>query len=248
MGVHGPDGRFAGPRIQVEAVPRLPTFPARWTLEDPGSRPYFVFWTTPEGELEYHVQMARLGDGAIRLSTPDGRSCCIGVLRRPLPRRGGTFLLYRCPRCGTPRRYLYGLGFMGGRVVEDGVWRCHRCAGLLFVSQGRYRSRFELTVFSAFYGDARVREPLPRRPWDPRAVSHPRMVVGEFPEVLMRATDHARDAGAGCAEGLSERPRAHWEPTRHVAQLRVGSLASPQRAHGSIRCCVAFRTAIIRSR
>ncbi len=27
--------------------PRLPTFPAAWSLSDPGGRPYFVFWTSP---------------------------------------------------------------------------------------------------------------------------------------------------------------------------------------------------------
>lgn len=39
------DGRFAGARLDVESVPRLPTFPVRWTLEDPRGRPSFVFWT-----------------------------------------------------------------------------------------------------------------------------------------------------------------------------------------------------------
>jgi hypothetical protein len=77
------------------------------------------------------------------------------------------------------------LQLLSGRVIDDGIWRCHRCAELLFVSQGRYRSRFEIAVFDVLYGDARVREPLPRRPWDPRAVSHPRVVTNEFPGVLM---------------------------------------------------------------
>jgi hypothetical protein len=152
-GGRGSDGRFSGPRLHVEAVPRLPIFPARWTLEDPRGRPYFVFWTTPEGELEYHGRMVRLADWAVRLSTPDGKSCRIGVVRRPLPRYGGSFLLYRCPRCGEPRRYLYGLALIGYRRVEDGVWRCHHCAGLLFRSQGCYRSRFTRAVFTACYGD-----------------------------------------------------------------------------------------------
>jgi uncharacterized C2H2 Zn-finger protein len=154
------------------------------TLEDPRGCPYFVFWTTPEGELEYHLRMMRLADGAVRLSTPDGRSCRIGMVRRPLPRYGGSFLLYRCPRCGKPRRYLYGLALVGERTVDDGVWRCQRCAGLLFRSQGCYRRQFTRALFAALYGDLRVREPLPRRPWDPRAVSDPRMVIDEFPGVL----------------------------------------------------------------
>src|SRR5713101_3523485 len=45
----GPDGRFDGVRWNVEAVPRLPTFPARWVLEDPRQRPYFVFWAQKNG-------------------------------------------------------------------------------------------------------------------------------------------------------------------------------------------------------
>jgi len=45
---HDSDGRFAGSnRVNVEDVPRLPTFPAAWTLSDPRGRPYFVFWTSP---------------------------------------------------------------------------------------------------------------------------------------------------------------------------------------------------------
>ena len=35
-GAHGADGRFCGAhRVTVESVPRLPTFPAAWTLDDP---------------------------------------------------------------------------------------------------------------------------------------------------------------------------------------------------------------------
>ena len=32
------DGRFMGPRANVEGVPRLPSFPASWALEDPRQR------------------------------------------------------------------------------------------------------------------------------------------------------------------------------------------------------------------
>jgi hypothetical protein len=184
-GSRGSDGRFSGARLHVEAVPRLPTFPARWTLEDPRGRPYFVFWTDRGGELSHHVRMATLGEDAVLVSRPDDKRCRIRLLRMPLPRRGGTALLYRCPRCGMPRRYLYGLALIAGRCVEDGVWRCHHCAGLLFRSQGCYRSRLERAMFTVCYGDLRVREPLPRHPWDPRAVSYPGMVVEEFGGALV---------------------------------------------------------------
>jgi hypothetical protein len=36
-----------------------------------------------------------------------------------MPRRGGMALLYRCPRCRAPRRYLYGLALIGGRIVAQ---------------------------------------------------------------------------------------------------------------------------------
>jgi hypothetical protein len=111
----------------------------------------------------------------------------IAVVTSVLP-HGGRALFSGCPRCGKPRRYLYGLALVGDRLVEDGVWRCHHYAGLLFRSQGCYRSRLTRAVFTACYGDLRVREPYPRHPWDPRAVWHPRMIVGEFPGVLMERT------------------------------------------------------------
>ena len=184
-GWRGRDGRFSGPRLDVESVPRLPTFPARWTLEDPRGQPYFVFWTKKGGQLDYHLRMAKLRDGnGVVVSTPEGARCRIDVFRRPLPRRGGMALLYRCPRCGNLRRYLYGYALRRGNWVDEGIWQCHRCARLLFMSQGRYRRNFERALFAAMYGDARVREPFARRPRDPRAVSYPGMVMSEFPGAL----------------------------------------------------------------
>jgi hypothetical protein len=46
-------------RVNVESVPRLPTFPARWVLNDPRGRAYFTFWTSEEdGQLQYCLKMA----------------------------------------------------------------------------------------------------------------------------------------------------------------------------------------------
>ncbi len=45
-------------RVNVDRVPRLPTFPARWVLEDPRSRSYFVFWSDPGGKLVRALLMA----------------------------------------------------------------------------------------------------------------------------------------------------------------------------------------------
>jgi hypothetical protein len=159
-------------------------------MEDPQRRPYFVFWTTRLGEFSYRVRITQVADGAaVKLSTPERTSCRIDLVRRPMPRWGGMAVLYRCPCCNWPRRHLYGLALIGGRSVEDGLWRCRQCAGLLFVSQGRYQRQFRRAVFAAFYGpDARIREPLPRHPWDPQAVSDPRMLVDEFPDQFQRVS------------------------------------------------------------
>ena len=66
QGVRVSDGRFSGIRVNVESVPRLPTFPARWVLGDPRQRAYFVFWTSEyDGELEYALKMAPNDDGGV---------------------------------------------------------------------------------------------------------------------------------------------------------------------------------------
>src|SRR5438445_3662261 len=58
----------------------------------------------------------------------------------------------RCPRWAKPRRYLYGVALIGGRQVDDGVWRCHRCAGLLFAAHGHYQGQLWREMFTACYG------------------------------------------------------------------------------------------------
>lgn len=163
------DGRFSGIRVNVESVPRLPTFPARWALADPRRRPYFVFWTSEaDGDL-WCLKMAPSEDGdAVLVTLENGETYRIPVLRRPLPRGTGAALFYRCLWCRKPRRYLYRLTLSGTRLVDYLGLRCQVCAGLRFASQGRYQG-------AAAWG------PLPRFPWDPRAVSDPRMVLDEFP-------------------------------------------------------------------
>lgn len=164
------DGRFSGIRVDVELVPRLPTFPARWALADPRRRPYFVFWTSEEdGDLRYGLKMAPSEDGdAVLVTLENGETYRIPILRRPLPRGTGTALFYRCLWCRQPRRYLYRLSLSGTTLVGYLGLRCQVCAGLRFASQGRDQG-------------AAACGPLPRFPWDPRAVSDPRMVLDEFP-------------------------------------------------------------------
>lgn len=206
------DGRFSGVRFNVESVPRVPTFPARWVLEDPRGRAYFIFWTTEDGSLAYPLRMERIDGGqAVRVTTPDGGGRRIELVRRPSPNGTGTMLLYRCPICKRPRRYLYRrlAASMSGLVDCFGL-QCQVCAGLRWASQGRYRSslgRGLLTAVADAYGLTDYREPLPRHPWDPRAVSDPRMVINEFPDDLLEAGQGGCDrrSASGPAPGARRR-------------------------------------------
>lgn len=186
------DGRFAGAyRVNVESVPRLPIFPARWTLEDPRGRPYFVFWTSPEGVLSYAVRMERSEQGkAIQLSTPDGGRFRISIAHQGMPMRGGTAILYRCPGCGRRRRYLYLLTPVGGRLVGYRGPQCQACAKFRWASQGAYRPVFVRGLEALLAGGRPVRDPCPRHPWDPRAVSDPRMVLDKFPDQVRERHAH----------------------------------------------------------
>ena len=79
-------------RVDVEDVPRLPTFPAAWTLADPRGRPYFVFWTSPlDDTLTRVLRMESAQQGAaVQVTIPDVGVFQIPIIRRPLPRRGGS--------------------------------------------------------------------------------------------------------------------------------------------------------------
>src|SRR6266478_3496091 len=95
-------GRFSGVRFDVEHVPRLPPFPARWALEDPRGCPYLVFWTTEAeaGSLCYLLRMQRIDSGkAVKVTKPSGASQRIEIMRRPSPNRTGAMIRYRCPVC-----------------------------------------------------------------------------------------------------------------------------------------------------
>ena len=96
---------------------------------------------------------------AVQLTIPDVGVFQIPIVRRPLPRRGGFSMLYRCPGCGQPRRYLYLRSLVIGRLVDYQGPLCQACAGLRWASQGRYLGVHRL--------------PFPRHPRDPRAVSAP---------------------------------------------------------------------------
>ena len=176
------NGRFSGVRVDVESVPRLPTFPARWALADPRRRPYFVFWTSEDCDLQYGLKMAPSEEGdAVLVTLENGETYRIPILRRPLPRGTATALFYRCLWCRKSRRYLYRLTLSGTTLVGYLGLRCQVCAGLRFASQGRYQGKVERDPIRFLYQGRRASEPLTRDPWDPRAVSDPRMVLDEFP-------------------------------------------------------------------
>ncbi len=184
---HDSYGRFAGhPRVNVEDVPRLPGFPAAWTLADPRGRAYCLFWTSQQNDHEvvHALRMAAMAQGAaVEVTLPEVGSFRIGVVRRPLPRRGGFAVLYRCPGCAKPRRYLYLQRLVLGRLVDSEGPLCQACAGLRWASQGRYLGNSE----RALRGLAGVRRlPDSRYPWDPRAVSDPRLILDDFPDLVRR--------------------------------------------------------------
>ncbi len=71
------------------------------------------------------------------------------------------------------------------RAVDNAAIR------LRFGSQGRYRAQFERAMVKASYHGRRSSEPRPRTPWDPQAVSDPRLVADELHLVV-----HERASGA----------------------------------------------------
>jgi hypothetical protein len=149
-------------------------------LDDPRRRPYFVFWTSADGDLRYGLKMAPTDDeDAVIVTLESGEPYRIPIERRPLPRGTGIALFYRCPRCRTLRRHLYLRTLVGTKLVDYLGLRCQVCAGLRFRSQGRYVSNFRRAFFAPFKGHRTV-APLPRRPWDPRAGSDPRLVAEEL--------------------------------------------------------------------
>jgi hypothetical protein len=194
----GAGGRFlGGRRVNVEGIPRLPTFPVAWTLADPRGRPYFVFWTGLDGALSHVLRLERAENGgAVRLRTPGGESFRVRIIRRPMPRRGGIGILFRCPNCDRAKRFLYLLSVVDRSLVAYQGPRCQACAGLRWSSQGRYQGFVERGFRAVMSGGQAMRLPYPRDPWDPRAVSDPRMVMAEFPDQLLESQPGQAPLGA----------------------------------------------------
>lgn len=105
-------------------------------------------------------------------------------------------LFYRCPWCRKPRRHLYLLTLVGAKLVDYLGLRCQVCAGLRFASQGRYITGFERAFFAPLLEGYRSVVPFPRRPWDPRAVSDPRLVAEELFQLEDQRNGHRVGADA----------------------------------------------------
>jgi hypothetical protein len=174
---------FAGSnRVNVEDVPRLPTFPAARTLSDPRGRAYFVFWVSPhDGTLTRILRMESVQQGAaVQVTIPDVGVFRIPIVRRPLPRRGGSSILYRASLDAIS---TCGAWSSGGLSTIKGHSARHApaCGGLLKGGT----SGSSIVRFGLGWG---CRPPIGFRfhviPGIPRAVSDPRLILDEFPDLV----------------------------------------------------------------
>jgi hypothetical protein len=160
---HGWHGFFEGFRIPCESVPRLPAWVVRCVLDDPRRLRYFLFWRWMDrGEADEILGVRWLppsGESA-ELKRPDGSLVVIQTVRRRLPRNGGVALLLTCPDCRRECRHLYAWSVNDNRVVRS-MWKCRKCAGLHYNSEGTY------VRFRQLGGYPRT------PPWDPRVFADP---------------------------------------------------------------------------
>src|SRR5882724_1373162 len=81
-------GRFSGARTNVEDMPRLPTFAARWTVEDRRGRPYIVFWEGRGFFGAHALRMETTGRrDAVRVVGETGGTIELPLEWRALPKR-----------------------------------------------------------------------------------------------------------------------------------------------------------------
>lgn len=162
-------------RLNVESVPRLAAGAVRWVLDDPRGIPYLFVWRLdcrPVSGVPENVEVVRVaalpggpppirsGEEWVSITRPLGQIGCVHalqLLRRPLPRNGGTDVLLLCPNptCGRPSRYLYAWEVLGRRIISR-PWNCRSCARLRYASEGEGRNPWG---------------PYPRDPWDPYVFS-----------------------------------------------------------------------------
>lgn len=208
-----PLGRFSGPRLNVEEIPRLPTFPARWLLDDPRGRPYLVAWpsSTAPGSPAFALRLERESGSLhdVRLVFADGTTQTLEVSWRSAP-AGGEVIVFVCPECRRGTRYLYfHTAAAFGPAPEPpalGQARCRRCLGLRWSTQGKRRdplARAAARIVAEETG--RARAPYPRRPWDPVAVSSPALLTQARLERAPRLVEPLVGPGAPTASASRRR-------------------------------------------
>lgn len=166
----GRGGRFAGARVNVEDVPRLPSIVARWVIEDPRRRPYLAVWRSLWDDSVALAVRATVEGDAVRLESP-GISSRVLVVRRPIP-GGKVAVFWRCPGCAHPARFLYPHQVTARGLRLAGP-HCSHCQGLRWATQGR----------TMLPGQRQLGR-LPRQPWDPVAcVSSPAVLEALDPEL-----------------------------------------------------------------
>lgn len=180
-------GRFFGRRVNCEQVPLLPAWAVRPVLDDPRKIPNLFVWKShSDGIVQEAVRIASnkeiegLGGldwtSAVEVKRHDGTRNFIRTLLRPLPRNGGRVRLLICPYCNIARQALYGWE-PGGRYTTSAQrcpWRCRKCAGLRYSSEGgalvlRSRWAFARLIEQRFN---RCRSPRPE-PWLPYVFTSP---------------------------------------------------------------------------
>jgi len=155
-------------------------------LDDPRNIPYLLVWQS-EREIKETVRVSRYSEpgssdwtGWVEIRRGDGTHTLVQVLERALPRNSGKTPLLLCPECRKPRRALYGW-VPGGRYttsVYRSPWKCRRCAGLRYASEGRallIRGGMLSRLLRLPFPDV----PSPRpEPWFPYVFTSPREAAG----------------------------------------------------------------------
>src|SRR5947207_7912341 len=133
---------------------------------------------------------------------------------------GGQVLFYVCAGCNRPRRYLYPWEMIDGRLVHDLSLRCAQCARLRYPCQG---GRGPGTTVEPWASSRPSVEP-----WEPRAVSDPRMIASEFPKLTLHLVGMSR---RGLRRRRARQP-ARDRPDRLLGGRAAGSLLSDQGESG----------------
>lgn len=126
-------------RINCESVPRLPAIIIRYFFESEEMESCSLVWRwMHEHEIQEGVTLRRMtGLSQVELRRANGKSQVLALSWHSLPRNGGMGIMVVCPRCGHPRRFLYGWQ-NDGSYVRRSLWQCRGCAGLRYRSEGTY--------------------------------------------------------------------------------------------------------------